>query len=53
MGSLPLWEGATLRTIRIQNNQWSFEHCPVLCIVQFAALFAQKCELLPPQPIHF
>ena len=55
MGSLPLWKGATLRTIRIQNNQWSLEHCPVLCIVQFAALFAQKCDLLPPppQPRHF
>ena len=48
MGSLPLWKGATMRTTWIQNNQWSLEHCPVLCIVQFAALFAQKCDLLPP-----
>ena len=37
-----------MRTIRIQNNQWSLEHCPVLCIVHFAAPFAQKCDHLPP-----
>ena len=54
MGSMPLWKGAAMRTIRIQNNQWSLEHCPVLCIIQFAALFTQKCDLLPPQqPRHF
>ena len=50
MGSLPLWKGATMRAIRIQNNQWSLEHCPVLCIVHFAALFAQKCDHLTPPP---
>ena len=38
MGSLPLWKGATMRTIWIQNSQWSLEHCSVLHIVQFAAL---------------
>ena len=37
-----------MRMIRIQNNQWTLKHCPVLCIVQFAALYAQKCDLLPP-----
>ena len=55
MGSLPLWEGATMRMIRIQNNQWCLKHCLVLCIVQFAAS-AQKCDHLPPPPpgpIHF
>ena len=53
MGSLPLWKGATMRTIQVPNNQWSLEHCPVLCIVQFAAMFAQKCDLLPaPSPTH-
>ena len=54
MGSLPLWKGATIRMIWIQNNQWSLEHalsCPVLCTVHFAAPFAQKCDhLLPPPP---
>ena len=25
-------------TIRIQNNQWSLEHCSILCIIPFAAL---------------
>ena len=50
MGSLPLWKGATRRTIQIQNNQWSLEHCPVLCIVHFAAPFAQKCDHPPPPP---
>ena len=49
MGSLPLWKGATMGTIRIQN-QWSLEHCSVLCIVHFAALFAQKRDHLPPPP---
>ena len=39
-----------MRTIRIQNNQWSLEHCPVLCIVHFAAPFPQKCDHLPPPP---
>ena len=39
-----------MRTIRIQNNQWSLEHCPVPGIIQFAAPFAQKCDLLPPPP---
>ena len=39
-----------MRTIRIQNSQWSLEHCSVLCIVQFAALFAQKCDHVPPYP---
>ena len=39
---------------KLKNNQWSLEHCSVLCMVQIAALFAQKCDLLPPpQPIHF
>ena len=52
MGSLPLWKGATMTTIRIQNNQWSLEHCSVLCIVQFEALFAEKCDHLPPPPTH-
>ena len=47
----PLWKGATMRTIRIQNNQLSLEHCSILCIVQFAAPFAQKCDHLPrPNP---
>ena len=50
MGSLPLWKGATMTTIWIQNNQWSLEHCSVLCIVQFEALFAEKCDHLPPPP---
>ena len=50
MGSLLLWKGATMKTIRIQNNQWSLKHCPVLCIIHFAALFAQKCDHLPPPP---
>ena len=49
MGSLLLWKGATMRTIQIQNNQWSLKHCPVLCIVHFAAPFAQKCDHLPSQ----
>ena len=53
MGSLPVWKGATMTTIQIQNNLWSLEHCPVLRIVHFAAPFAQKCDHLPPQPIHF
>ena len=48
--SLPLWKGATMRTIRIQSNQWSLEHCSVLCIVQSAGPFAQKCDHLPPPP---
>ena len=39
-----------MRTIRIQNNQWSLDLCSVLCIVQFAAPFAQKCDHLPPNP---
>ena len=39
-----------MRTIRIQNNQWSLLHCSVLCIVQFAAPFARKCDHLPPPP---
>ena len=51
MGSLPLWKGSTMRMIRIQNNQWSLKHCSVLCIVQFAAPFAQKCDHLPPPPL--
>ena len=51
MGSLPLRKGATMRTIWIQNNQWSLENCPVLCIVHFAAPFAQKCDH-PPPPTH-
>ena len=34
----------------MQNNQWSLEHCSVLCIIQFAAPFAQKCDHLPPPP---
>ena len=46
MGSLPLWKGATMRTIRIQNNQWFLEHCSILCIIQFAAPFAHKCDHL-------
>ena len=50
MGSLPLWKGAIMTTIWIQNNQWSLKHCPVLCIVHFAAPFAQKCDHLPPPP---
>ena len=50
-GVPPLEKGATMRTIRIQNNQWFPEHCSTLC-VQFAASFAQKCDP-PPQPIHF
>ena len=37
-------------TMRIQNNQWSLEHCSVLCIVQIEALFAEKCDHLPPPP---
>ena len=41
-----------MRTIRIQNNRCSPEHCSVLCIVQFAASFAQKCDHLPPRPTH-
>ena len=45
MGSLPLRKGATMRTIRIQNNQWSLEHCSVLCIAQFAALCS---KMRPP-----
>ena len=54
MGSLPVWKGATMTTIRIENNLWSLEHCPVLCIVHFAAPFAQKCDHLPrpPPPTH-
>ena len=52
MGSLPLWKGAIKGTIRIQKNQWSFEHCPVLCIIHFAPPFAQKCGHLPPPPSH-
>ena len=54
MGSLPLWKGAKMRTIGIQNNQWPLEHCPVLCIIHFAAPFAQKCDHLspPPPPTH-
>ena len=47
MGSLPLWKGATMRTIQIDTNQWSLQPCPVLCIVHFAATFAQKCDHLP------
>ena len=39
-----------MMTMRIQNNQWSLEHCSVLCIVQFEALFAEKCDHLPPPP---
>ena len=50
MGSLPVWKGATMTTIQIQNNLWSLEHCPVLRIVHFAAPFAQKCDHLPPNP---
>ena len=50
MGSLPLWKGATMTTIQIQNNLWSLDHCLVLCIVHFAAPFAQKCDHLPPPP---
>ena len=37
MGSLPTWKGATMRSIRIQNNQQSLEHCSILCIVQFCS----------------
>ena len=50
--SLPLWKGATIRTIQIQSNQWSLEHCSVLCIIQFAAPFAQKCDHLAPPHTH-
>ena len=52
MGSLPVWKGATMTTIQIQNNQWSLEHCLVLRIIHFAAPFAQKCDHLPPPPHH-
>ena len=50
MGSLPLWKGATMRRIRIHTNQWSLKHCPILCIIHFAAPFAKKCDHLPPPP---
>ena len=50
MGPLPVWKGATMTTIQIQNNLWSLEHCLVLHIVHFAAPFAQKCDHLPPPP---
>ena len=35
---LPLWKGATMRPIRIQNNQCSLKHCFVLRIDQVAAV---------------
>ena len=47
-GCLPFRNGATMRTIQIQNNQWSLEHCSVLCIVQFEALWSKMC---PPPPL--
>ena len=52
MESQPLWRGATMTTTRIQNNQWSLEHCSILCIVPFAALCSKMCPP-PPQTIHF
>ena len=53
MGSLPVWKGATMTTLRIQNNLWSLKHCPVLHIVHLATPFAQKCDhLKPPPPTH-
>ena len=50
MGSLPLWKGGTMRMIRIQNNQWSLEHCPVLCIVQQLHLLKNVIIYPPPPP---
>ena len=52
MGSLPLWKGATMRTIQIQNNQWSSRHCSVLCIIQLAAPFAHHALTISPTPTH-
>ena len=46
MGSLPLWKGATMRTIRIHNNH---KHC---ALSKFTALFAQNVTSYPPPPTH-
>ena len=54
-GCVPQWGPCPcgkMTTIRIQNNQRSLEHCSVLCIVQFEALFPEKCDHLPPPPKH-
>ena len=40
----------TMATTRIPNNQWSLEHCSVLCIVPFAALCSKMCPPTPPPP---
>ena len=64
MGSLPLRKGATMRTIRIQNNQWSLEHYPVLHLVKkdhpppnpyisetaFSHRFSKSIHIPPPPP---
>ena len=50
MGYLSWWKGATMRMIRLQNNQWSLKHCFVLCVQ--LPLGAQNVTTCPPPQTH-
>ena len=42
-----------MRTIRIPNNQWSLEHCSVLCIVQLQLRLLKNVTIYPPPAYTF